>query len=294
MTDLRGEAEVNRVLEHDRPGRTFVAVEGSRWGELILPAPDEVGSRSGEGLRVVAVTSFFLGLECLEALLSYECAHPGRLHLVAVASDDPANADARIGLNKRVWKYYSQAERLAIEVETIEAALKSGVPVYTGEMKIDWFRRQLTVWAPDAVIVCGCGQIFDREMLELPGYGTYNFHPSDLESGHGAGPQPYEVALARNDHWTCWTLHQMTEDVDAGPIVGKSPRICIAGPQDQTTQEPRRYWDKLKGVVGPMVSILVDELVRRPPQGDPRRVARIDFEQKLDRRLKLMLEAPIT
>jgi methionyl-tRNA formyltransferase len=62
--------------------------------------------------------------------------------------------------------------------------------------------------APDAIIVCGCGQIFDSRILEVPRCGVYNFHPSDLAHGHGAGARPYEDTLARNDPWTCWTVHQ--------------------------------------------------------------------------------------
>jgi hypothetical protein len=83
MADLYREDVVNRVLEHDRPGRSFIAVDGSRWGELILPAREDVGDRTETGLRMLPVTSFFLGLEVLSALLDYERTYSGRLRPVA-------------------------------------------------------------------------------------------------------------------------------------------------------------------------------------------------------------------
>jgi folate-dependent phosphoribosylglycinamide formyltransferase PurN len=293
MSDLHKEDVVNRVLEHDRPGRSFVAVDGSRWGELIVPAQDEADVRAEAGLRVLAVTSFFLGTEVLSALLDYERAHPSRLHLVAVATDDAINADAKIGLRKRIWKHYSQPERVAIEAATIETALRSGVPVYTGELKIEWFYRQLASWRPDVIIVCACGQIFDRRILELPRYGVYNFHPSDLAHGHGAGAQPYEDILARDDPWTRWTVHQMTEEVDAGAIVGQSPDILVADAHGRIPEDPKRFYEKLKGVVGPMVTILVEELLRLDHTGRKWRVPPIDFGARLAVSVRTRLEEPI-
>jgi hypothetical protein len=291
--DLHGEDVVNRVLEHDRPGRSFVAAPGSRWGELILPAPEEAAHRTGAGLRVLAVTSFLQGIEVLRALLAYERAHPGRLCPVAVATDDAINADARIGLEKRVWKHYSRSERLALEAEVIETALRAGLPVYTGELKLAWFYRQLAAWRPDAIIVCACGQIFDARILELPRLGVYNFHPSDLAHGHGAGPQPYEDVRARNDPWTRWTVHRMTVEVDAGAIVGQSPAILVADARGRIPHAPKRFYEKLTGVVGPMVTILLEELIRLDDAGRGGPVPAIDFGARLPASVKAHLEEPI-
>jgi Formyl transferase len=293
MSDLRKEDVVNRVLEHDRPGRSFVAALGSRWGELILPAPEEAAHRTGAGLRVMAVTSFLQGTEVLGALLAYERAHPERLCPVAVATDDAINADAKIGLKKRVWKHYSPSERIALEAATIEAALRAGVPVYTGELKIDWFYRQLAAWRPDVIIVCACGQIFDSRILELPRHGVYNFHPSDLAHGHGAGAQPYEDVLARNDPRTRWTVHQMTVEVDVGAIVGQSPDILVADARGRIPRDPKRFYEKLTGVVGPMVTILVEELIRLDEAGRDGPVAPIDFGARLPESVRTHLEEPI-
>ena len=52
--DLLREAALNHRLILDHSGRRFVAVSGARWGELILPAPDETPTRSSSGLRARA------------------------------------------------------------------------------------------------------------------------------------------------------------------------------------------------------------------------------------------------
>ena len=288
MADLANEDVLNRVVEHDRPGRSFVEIEGSRWGELILPAPDEAAQRQSDGLRALAVTSFSVSLDLLGALVAYERAHPGQFRLEAVATDDPINADARIGVRKRLWRQFTPAERMATEVQTIEAALQAGVPVYTGEIKIAGFRRQLGSWRPDAIIVCGCGQIFDRQIIESPRCGVYNFHPADLARGHGAGPQPYEDLVARGDPWTCWTLHRMTVAVDSGPIVGQSPRIFVGDAEGRVIEDPKLFLDKITEAIGPMAAILADELVR---QDGP--VAQVDFAARFPDDLVAKIRAPI-
>jgi methionyl-tRNA formyltransferase len=295
MTDLRDEEPINRRLEHDRPGRSFIDVFDSRWGELILPSAEETAPRSGKGLRIIAVTSFYFGLEVLEALLQFERTHPDLVTTVAVATDDAINAEAKISLKKRIWKDYSQDERIEAEIATVEAALSAGVPVYTGEMKIDWFHGQLAHWQPDAIIVCGCGQIFDLEIIEQPRFGIYNFHPSDLAQGHGAGAQPYEDSIARNDPITRWTVHQMVQEIDAGPIVGSSPPIRIADPHGIITPDAKRYYDKMAEAVGPMVPRLLEQLSQLHSSGGPpgRRVDKIDFPSLLPEALKGRLNTPL-
>lgn len=282
MKDLSKEAPLNRALEHGRPGRSFVGVEGTRWGELVLPAPEEQARRPGSGLRVLAVTSYLAGIGMLRALVAAERAHPERFQLVGMCTDDSINSDAKIGLNKRLWRHYTRAERMAIEVETVETALRSGVPVYTGELKIPWFRQQLARWRPDVILVSGCGQLFDRQLLDEPRYGVYNFHPSDLTRGVGAGPQPVSGAIALGETTTRWSVHRMTVQVDAGPIVGVSPLISVGDSDGRVIQDPKRFYDRLRGVDGPMAAILVEELARSDADSiSVDETPRIDFEHRL-------------
>ena len=223
--DLEKEAPLNAVLVHDRPGRRFASVEGSRWGELILPAPGEAAPHGDAGLKLLAVSAYTYSLPLLAAVFDFQRGNPGRLRLIGLATDDPINADAHIDLRKRVWKYYSQDERVAMETLTVEAALAEGVPVFTGELKSPGFRALIADWAPDAIVVCVCGQIFDAAIIEAARCGVYNFHPTDLAKGIGAGPTPYEEVVGRGDPWSRWTVHRMTVDVDSGRS-SASPRRC--------------------------------------------------------------------
>ena len=226
--DLIREAELNHRLALDHPGRQFVPVAGARWGELILPAPDEAAlAPSGGGLRVVLFASFEFGYVVLEAVKAYARMFPGRVQLVGLVTDDPVNPAARIGLKKRVWHHMDHEEVVAIETAVVEAALCEGVPAYTGEIKIDGFRVLLDEWRPDAIISCVFGQVIDAWIINRPAYGIYNFHPTDLAHGFGAGPTPAEDLAARGATSTVWTIHQVIEAVDAGPVVAVSPAINV-------------------------------------------------------------------
>src|SRR5262245_15548225 len=226
-SELVEEADLNHRIILDYPGRRFIAVSGSRWGELILPAQDESPSHPAAGLRAVLFASFEFGYMALEAVKAYAKRFPDRVQLVGVVTDDPANPTARIGLKKRVWKHVDRDETVAIETAVVESALREGVPAYTGEIKIDAFRELLASWRPDAIISCVFGQVIDAWIIDRPPCGIYNFHPTDLAHGFGAGPTPAEDLAARGATTTAWTIHQVAEAVDSGHIIAVSPSIRI-------------------------------------------------------------------
>ena len=196
------------------------------------------------------MSAYTYSLPLLAAVFDFQRRNPARLRLVGLATDDPINADAHIDLRKRVWKYYSQDERVLMETQTVEAALAEGVPVFTGELKSPGFRALIADWAPDAIVVCVCGQIFDAAIIEAARCGVYNLHPTDLAKGIGAGPTPYEEVAARGDPWSRWTVHRMTVDVDSGPIVGQSPPVRVGDAAGQITGDPRRFYDRMGLPVG--------------------------------------------
>jgi len=143
------EAELNHRLLLDREGRQFVPLAGSRWGELILPAPGEAEGAGGGGLRLVMFASYEFGCLALETVKAYARRFPGRVQLVGLATDDPMNTEARIGLKNRVWKHVSREEVVAIETAVVEAALGAGAPAFTGEIKTAGFHAHgmtSTVW----------------------------------------------------------------------------------------------------------------------------------------------------
>jgi hypothetical protein len=48
------------------------------------------------------------------------------MQVVGLATDDPMDTEARIGLKKHVWKHVSREEVVAIETAVVEAALGVG------------------------------------------------------------------------------------------------------------------------------------------------------------------------
>ena len=92
-SDLIREAERLHRLALDHPGRKFVPVAGARWGELILPAPDEVAQAPDGGLRVVLFASFEFGYVVLEAVKVYARRFPGRVQLVGLGDGRSGQPD---------------------------------------------------------------------------------------------------------------------------------------------------------------------------------------------------------
>jgi hypothetical protein len=215
------------------------------------------------------------------------------VQLVALVTDDPANQQARIGLKKRVWKFLDREEQVGIETAIVTSALSAGIPVYTGEVKIDGFRRLLTGWRPDAIISCVFGQVLDTFIIEQPAYGIYNFHPSDLKHGHGAGVAPYDDLVARGATKTVWTIHQVTETVDGGPIVGHSPWIEVGDAQGLLPANPLLVYDKLLEPVGWLMCRLVTALSQRYAEAVGSPIERLDLQAAMPETLRARLRQPV-
>jgi len=293
MSDaLIREAELNHRLALDQPGRRFEPVAGSRWGELILPAPQE-SRAAGDGLRVVMFASFEFGYAAIEAVKAYAARFPGRVQLVGLATDDPINSEARIGLKKRVWRYMQHDEVVAIETAVVEAGLSAGAPVFTGEIKTPGFRAMLDAWNPDVIISCVFGQVIDQSIIDRPAYGIYNFHPTDLEHGFGAGPTPAEDMAAKGMTSTVWTVHHVIEAVDAGGIVAVSPQINCADRAGRLPADPLMLYDKLVEPAGVLAAGLIDTLWRRYDARRPGKLARIDLDAAWPAEVRGRMQQPI-
>jgi methionyl-tRNA formyltransferase len=69
----------------------------------------------------------------------------------------------------------------------------------------------------DLLLVAGCGRILGPELCAAPKVGALNFHPSLLPAYRGR--EPLFWALARGEPRVGITVHRLTDDVDAGPIL---------------------------------------------------------------------------
>lgn len=101
----------------------------------------------------------------------------------------------------------------------LEALKKAGLePALVVDSKE--FPDELTNSEWDFILVCSFGKILPREILDLPKHGCINIHPSLLPKFRG--PSPYVSAILADERTTGVTVMQMTETMDAGPILAQA------------------------------------------------------------------------
>jgi len=265
-------------LKADNPGREISPLPECDWGHCVNPASDENSQKTGDGLRVLVIGSWTLGMLAFEAIRELECEQPKRVNIVGLVTDDPLDPDARISEHKRFWHYYTKHRQEVYELHILEEALRFGVPCFTGEVKSDMFRSQLDKWKPEAVVVAGFGQLIDAPIIRYPDYGIYNVHPADLRHGHGAGPKPWEDLVERRAKNMRVSIHQVSEEIDSGPVVGVSPSVNVRLAEGECTDDVRLIGEKTFMPVKTMVGELVQGLCRNREAGRPCPIDYMDLE----------------
>ena len=86
----------------------------------------------------------------------------------------------------------------------------------------------LAALAPDMIVVVAYGNILPPAVLQLPPYGCINVHASLLPKYRGAAPVQW--ALIYGETVTGYTIMQMDEHVDTGPILWSE--ACPIAPED--------------------------------------------------------------
>lgn len=294
MTNFDNEKIVNYLVVLNRKGRSFTAENDTRWGGLLEPDPEENQEKTKDGLRVVLFASWDFGYIVLETLKEFERKNPHLLNLVGLVTDDPLNPDAKISMKKRVWSLLDLPYRVIDETFIVESALSSGVPVYTGEIKVESFHDILKKWNPDAILVCVFGQVIDSLMINLPAYGIYNFHPSDLNLNLGAGPAPYEDLARRKAETTVWSVHHVSETIDGGTVIGQSPPVKVLDVKGELPSNPLLVYQKLAEALSPLVFFLINELERNYQGNKPGRINNIDFNSIFPDQIKSRLMQSVT
>lgn len=294
MSDLSKDIWLNRWLKGLRLADHVYNDESIRWGEFIEPSVDSRPRPASDTLRIAVIASLPVGFLTLKTLLAFAHHFPAKLYISCLLTDDPLNQDARISARKRIWHLYPEDMQRELESATVRTALSAGIPVYTGDIKQDWFRETLRDLKPHAVLCCGFGQLIDKPFLRIPDLGVYNFHPSDLASGHGAGPAPHEDVKQRNADTTRWTVHLMNEEIDAGHIVGSSPPINIRRSNGKFADNPIDFYSKLTDGLDHLVFHTTKSLVAWHARGQTKPMDSIDFEKLFTSEIKARMMLPIT
>ena len=285
---------VDQNLMNDDHGRKIITEVGdSMWGQLILPSVEESKDKTDEGLRVVIFGSYLLGYLISETLKEFEKRYPSRLNIVGLVTDDPASPDAKISVKRRIWRMFPEKKTIDLETAVIESGLDDGVPVYTGAVKTDYFRGLLGKWNPDVIIVCVFGQLLDKPIIDYPDYGIYNFHPADLLAGHGAGPQPYQDLINRDAKTSKLTIHQLTVDLDAGPILGQSPDVNVRFPDGSITNNVLMIDDKMLQAGDIAAGYLIKTLCLHKERAMKAPLNKLDFSKHFSKEARELLMQPM-
>jgi folate-dependent phosphoribosylglycinamide formyltransferase PurN len=289
-TDHTRNIEKEAPLNFKQQDCRVIRDPASEWGELILP--EQQGLFSG-GTRIALFGSTTAGHLVLETLLRFNSHHPGKLDIRAVATDDTRDPKARIGIKKRIWKYYTPKEQKELMDLMVEASCRNGIPCYTGGVKNEYFKRLLRLWDPEVILMCCFGQKVDPFIFNYPVYGMYNFHPSDLASNIGAGAKPFESTIQEGSTTSHMILHKVSEIIDAGPIVGISPPVNIAMKNGKYPSSFLVLQEKIPSVCGWMVHGLLTALLERIANGNPGPVDKIDYEPLIPDYIKTELLKPV-
>jgi len=107
-------------------------------------------------------------------------------------------------------------------------ALEKNLPLLQPEKIDEAVSEQLRAWKPDLIMVAAYGKILPQAVLDIPGFGCLNFHPSLLPQWRGAAP--IQNALLSGATETGVTLMLMDRGMDTGDIL-KQVVVPIA-PED--------------------------------------------------------------
>lgn len=99
-----------------------------------------------------------------------------------------------------------------------EVALTNGIPILQpAKAREEEFIHELTMLAPDMILVVAFGQILPREILELPTKGCINVHASLLPRLRGAAP--IQRAIMEGETKTGITIMHMDVGIDTGDMI---------------------------------------------------------------------------
>lgn len=85
---------------------------------------------------------------------------------------------------------------------------------------------------PDLIIVAAYGKILPKSVLDLPGFGCLNVHPSLLPKFRG--PSPIQNALLLGESETGTTIMLMDEGMDTGAIIAQKKMLVNESDDAQT------------------------------------------------------------
>jgi methionyl-tRNA formyltransferase len=205
-------------------------------------------------MRIVFAGSGTFGLPALRALVE------GGQEIVQIIAqpDRPAGRGQEIRVGPIKW-FARECEIPILQPEDINA--KPSI-------------RKIREARPDLLLVIAYGQKIGAELLLMPPHGAVNLHASLLPKYRGAAPINW--AIINGDPETGLTVMSMTEQIDAGDILG----------QRATPIEPDETAADLAERLSKLGARLVTEVVREIALDEVERRHQSDTQVTLAPRLK--------
>lgn len=161
------------------------------------------------------------------------------------------------------------------------AALENNLKVIQSEKIGDRaLINELKAHRPDIFIVTAFGQIFNSELLSIPGYGAVNIHASLLPKYRGAAP--IQWAILNNDPVTGITIIKMVRDLDAGPILLKEE---VPVEENETAGH---LFERLSRISGDVIVKFLKNSAGKIPEEQPQEDARASYAPKITKEMAII------
>ncbi|MBM4018669.1 MAG: methionyl-tRNA formyltransferase [Planctomycetes bacterium] len=184
-------------------------------------------------MRIVFAGSGTFGLPTLRALVE----GGQEVALIVTQPDRPAGRGQAVRVGAVSW-FAREQDIPLIQPEDINASAAV---------------RRIRKAAPDLLLVIAFGQKIGPALLALPRHGAINLHASLLPKYRGAAPVNW--AIINGETETGLTVIDMTEQIDAGDILG----------QRATVIEPDETAGELADRLSKLGARLVTEVIREIP-----------------------------
>ena len=197
--------------------------------------PQQLTNPAGsKRLRILFLGNSYnpMGTVCLQALVELG-------HEAIVGDYDPLTQGgwrfARKKLRSHGWRLVLKRTSYLIRCKTRIALRRMGVPlsgfaslpeltracglnvIQSANPNSAEFVQQVRQLGVQLIVVANFSRILKRALIETPGLGCINVHPSLLPRYRG--PEPFYWVLANREKTTGVTLHYMDEGIDSGDII---------------------------------------------------------------------------
>ena len=139
----------------------------------------------------------------------------------------------------------------------------AGVPVLTPErLRAPDAVEAVLALGPGLLVLADYGQIVPARLLDAPGHGALNLHPSLLPRHRGAAPIP--AAILEGDSQTGVTLMAMDAGMDTGPVVAQVA-LPLGGIETAPDLEAQLA-DEAAGLVEALLPAWIERRIHARPQ----------------------------